>query len=110
MANKFKYRVYKHDNEIIAVSTFAGRDVKGIAKCDPRDTYDEAKGVALAEARCDNKICKKRVKRATMKVNYLKGVMAELQKMIVDAEQYKTEADKALALSEANLASMVKTL
>lgn len=110
MAKNFKYRVYKHDNEIIAISTFAGRDVKGIAKCDPRDTYSEEKGIALAEARCDRKICVKRVKRAAAKMSYLKAVIDDLQKMYNDAAEYHTEAQAALAASEARLTEMTQSL
>lgn len=110
MAKNFKYRVYKHDNEIIAISSFAGRDVKGIAKCDPRDTYSEQKGLALAEARCDNKICNKRVKRAKVKVAYLTDVIADLNKMLADAKQYQIEAQEALQVSDEKLAAILKGL
>ena len=34
-----RYNYYTTQNKVIAVSTYAGRTVKGIAKCDPRDTF-----------------------------------------------------------------------
>ena len=33
--NKYKY--YTAGNKVIAVSTYAGKTVKGVAKCDPKD-------------------------------------------------------------------------
>ena len=47
MKNKIakpKYKVFTNSkNEIIAVSTYAGKTVKGVAKCDPRDSFDKSK-------------------------------------------------------------------
>ncbi len=62
--SKYKYKYYTAPNKVIAVSTYAGKVVKGVAKCDPRDTFDLEKGAALAKARCDMKIAEKRCKRA----------------------------------------------
>lgn len=61
------YKYYTTGNKVIAVSTFAGRPVKGIAKCNPVDTFDLEKGKQLAAARCNWKIAKKRLARATAK-------------------------------------------
>ena len=47
---------------IVVISHFAGKSVKGIAKCDPRDEYDYKEGVRIATARCDEKISDKRIK------------------------------------------------
>ena len=59
-----KYRFYIGENKVIAVSTYEGRRVRGIAKCDPRDTFDIEHGKALAAARCNEKVAIKRRKRA----------------------------------------------
>lgn len=60
MKNKIakpKYKVFTNSkNEIIAVSTYAGKTVKGVAKCDPRDSFDKSKGEQLAIARCAAKL------------------------------------------------------
>ena len=63
-----KYKFYKRGNDIIAVSTYAGKTVKAYAKCDPRDSYDEQAGKELAAARCNAKIADKREARARRKV------------------------------------------
>ena len=39
-----KYRYYTAGNKIIAVSTYAGKTVRGIAKCAEGDTFDIEKG------------------------------------------------------------------
>ena len=74
---KYKYYQYKNENggtTIAAASTYAGKTVKGYAKCDPNETFDEAKGKELAAARCNHKISAKRVARAAKK--YLDATMA----------------------------------
>lgn len=60
--NKYKY--YTNGKEVIAVSTYAGKRVRGVAKCDPRDDFNLTKGQEIAAARCNAKIAKKRLKRA----------------------------------------------
>lgn len=65
-----RYRFYKSsDNVIVAVSTFAGKTVRGVAKCAPNDTFNEERGKRLAAARCGVKISEKRLKRAEKKYN-----------------------------------------
>jgi hypothetical protein len=51
-----KYKYYHNGNQVIAVSTFAGKTVKGIAKCDPNDTFSLETGKHLAALKCNNKI------------------------------------------------------
>lgn len=62
------YKFYKSDNKIIAISSFAGKTVKGVAKCDPEDTFSREFGEKLAAARCDKKVAFKRVKCANAKL------------------------------------------
>lgn len=65
MYNPDKYKYFSDGNgKIVAVSTYAGRTVRGVAKCDPRDEFDEEKGKALAAARCSVRVAKKRHDRA----------------------------------------------
>ena len=42
-----KYKYYQAGNKVIAVSTFAGRTVRGVAKCNPKDNFDLEKGKML---------------------------------------------------------------
>ena len=69
-AKRYKYVMYRDKRNvrcIVCISHYAGKPVKGIAKCSPEDPYDETYGRCLAKARCDQKIAEKRVQRATMK-------------------------------------------
>ena len=62
---KDRYKYYTDGvGKIIAVSTYAGKVVRGVAKCDPKDEFDMSKGRELAKARCDCKIAEKRKRRA----------------------------------------------
>lgn len=58
------YRYVILPNKVIAISTYAGRTVRGVAKCAPNDKFDIKKGMALAAARCNEKVAKKRMERA----------------------------------------------
>ena len=62
----YKYVVIPGE-KVIAISTYAGRTVKGVAKCHPNDTFDVEFGKKLAAARCNEKIAYKRLTRALNK-------------------------------------------
>lgn len=55
--------------------------MRGIAQCDPRDSFNETKGQELAAARCNAKVAAKRVKRAQKKA-------AEAEKILKDAQRH----------------------
>ena len=77
-----KYRFFVAEKngkpyQVIAVSTYAGKEVRGVAKCDPRDEFDLEFGKQLAAARCAYKIAEKRKTRA----------IAEYRKAAFEADQ-----------------------
>ena len=96
MKNKIakpKYKVFTNSkNETIAVSTYAGKTVKGVAKCDPRDSFDKATGEKLAIARCAAKIAEKRRKRAERKVAEAKILVDEAQAYLDRMNSYFSDA------------------
>lgn len=69
--NKYQFYTAKKVNgepyRVIAVSTYAGRKVRGVAKCAPDDKFDMDKGKMLAAARCNLKVAEKRKNRAMKK-------------------------------------------
>ena len=67
MFTNYKYVVTP--NKVIALSSYAGRTVRGVAKCHPGDTFDVEVGKALAAARCNEKVAAKRYARAQKKYN-----------------------------------------
>lgn len=76
-----KYRYYTTGNKIIAVSTYAGKTVRGVAKCAEGDAFDMEKGKKLAALRCAEKIAWKRLYRAVDKV-------AEAEEAVEAAENH----------------------
>lgn len=59
-----RYRFYVNGNQVICVSSYAKKPIKGVAKCSPEDTFNLEIGKQLAKLRCDAKVAKQRVKRA----------------------------------------------
>ena len=65
----FSHGVNKKGVDVICcVSHFAGKPVRGFAKCSPEDSFDLEQGMKLAQLRCDEKVAEKRIKRAQMKL------------------------------------------
>lgn len=59
-----RYNYYFTGDTIICVSHYAGKSIRGVAKCAPADEYDEEFGKKLARLRCDVKVAEQRYKRA----------------------------------------------
>ena len=59
-----RYRFYINGNQVICVSSYAKKPIKGVAKCSPEDTFNEEIGKQLAKLRCDAKVAKQRARRA----------------------------------------------
>lgn len=110
------YKFYEFNHEradgtislrIAAVSSFAGKPVKGYADCHPNDEFDREYGQALAAARCAEKIAAKRCNRAYNKVDEAKALvnaaMAHLQKMM----QYEADAEASYNLASYDLATIL---
>ncbi len=64
-----KYKFYTNGSRVIAVSTYAGKVVRGVAVCHADDEFSLEKGKQLAALRCAEKIATKRLKRAHTKVD-----------------------------------------
>ena len=81
-----KYRFYTNGNRIIAVSTYAGKTVRGVAICHPDDNFNLETGKQIAAARCNEKIARKRLERASAKA-IAAGVNLENAKAKLAKEQ-----------------------
>lgn len=95
-----KYKIIVHDHEVIAISTYAGKTVRGVAKADPRDEFDVEVGKELAIARCAAKIAIKRQNRAKRCLATAQARLAEAQawvdKMSAYASDSMADASKAV--------------
>lgn len=92
-----KYKIYNHkvkdgSTEIIAVSTYCGKEVKGKAKCHPSDTYNFESGKMLAALRCNEKIAKKRYERAVQKELEAKLAVEEAINHYNAMVEYRTDS------------------
>lgn len=89
------YKFYIHGNEVVAVSTFAGKKVVGRAKCAPADKFDENKGIELAAARCNEKVARKRVLRAERKVKEAEQALKQATEFYEKMLAYRTDSKVA---------------
>ena len=90
------YRFYKHGNRVIAVSTYAGRVVRGVAICADGDQYDEEYGKRLAAARCNYNVALKRRKRALDKATEAATEMERASAKLDKYRDYLWDASEAV--------------
>lgn len=100
-----RYKFYDYNDKdsgahvVVCVSSYAGKPVKGRAKCAPNDNFDLDKGKVLAQARCDEVIAEKRRKRAMAKVIDAYNAYTEASFYLEDMDQYAK--DSVIACREA---------
>ena len=99
------YRIYEAPNMTIAVSSFAGQTVRGVAKCHPGDEFDSEKGAMLAAARCGAKIAEKRCKRAYSKVDEAKVQLDAAINHYSEMLKYQSDAEANYNLAQFELES-----
>ena len=102
---EYKYKIDEEKRTIVALSTFAGKTVVGVARCAPTDEFNIETGKKIAAARCSVKIAEKRMKRAeecyTYAVDAVKYWTEELEKMKhYDADSVEAYKKAVAALAE----------
>lgn len=97
-----KYRYYFAGNKIIAVSTYAGRQVRGVAICHPDDNFNIETGKRIAAARCNEKIAEKRFNRAQSKFFEAEQQLHNAQQHLEEMRTYMN--DSFIAKNEASQA------
>ena len=105
-----RYRFIVHDNKVICISSFARKNIKGIAKCAPNDNFDIEIGKKLAQLRCDKKVADKRADRAAQKYIEAEDQLYEafhnfenIKSYYFDSEAQYQKAEKALFDFESKL-------
>lgn len=92
-----RYKTYRaSDNKIVVVSRYAGKAVRGVAKCNPSDEFDAQKGEDLARLRCDKKIAEKRVARANAAYAEALAALAAAQERVNKMIEYRQDANLIL--------------
>ena len=72
-----KYRYYTNgENVVVAVASYAGRTIRGVARCSEQDEFDLEIGKKLAAARCAMKIARARVKNAELQKEMWQEILA----------------------------------
>lgn len=102
-----KYRFYRHGDTTIAISTYGGREVKGYAKVDPQDSYNEQFGKELAAARCNAKIANKRMMAASRKMLAAAYELDMAQKKFAKMQAYRNDATEAASAAENKVNSLI---
>ena len=106
-----KYSFYTDGKtKVVAVSTYAGKVVRGVAKCDVNDTFSLEKGKELAAARCNEKVAKKRFTRAQ---NMYADIFIEYGKLVArftKALNYCNDSEIALTEAENLVASILESM
>ena len=106
-----KYTFYTDGlSKVIAVSTYAGKVVRGVAKCDPKDKFDIEKGKELAEARCQEKIAQKRAARARKEYDKALAAYEAAAARVNKMNEYVIDSKKAATQANVHLLSLQKSL
>ena len=107
-----KYRFYFDEKNatVIAVSTYAGKTVKGYAKCDPRDEFDKKAGMKLAAARCNERIAKKRHVRASKKIVEAQRLLDEARKHYEKMTEYFNDSQSEASKASINVQKVLKEM
>lgn len=77
---------------VVATSTYAGKTVRGVARCHPNDEFDMDKGIQLAVYRCNLKVADKRQARACRKVKEAKLALYEAQVFLDKMLDYRAQS------------------
>jgi hypothetical protein len=101
-----EFYIAENQKQVIAVSSYAGRMVRAVAKCDPRDEFSIDTGKKLAAARCNFKVAAKRAKRAASKLKEAMAAVKTAEMHRHDMMEYSIDADKALLQAKAELADI----
>ena len=111
-----RYSYYTYTNKItgsqivVATSTYAGKTVRGTAKCISLDEFDFQKGKELAAARCAEKIALRRSARAARKLGEAERALAEAQKFYDDMLYYSQDSWQNLEDAKARVSNLVSNM
>lgn len=104
--DKYTYFVADKQKKVVAVSTYAGKIVRGVAKCDPRDEFSVEDGKKLAAARCAVKIAKKRNANANAQKKRAYNELVAKQNRLQKMNDYVDDSRRALNAANSELAAI----
>ena len=106
-----KYRYYTNGkNVVIAVASYAGQTIRGVAKCSEQDEFDLETGKELAAVRCEVKIDKARESITKTQRNIWQDVLARYTTMYEKWDDKHLDALEIKKQAEAKLNDIMKGL
>lgn len=105
-----KYRFYVTKNKVVAVSTYGGKNVRGVAKCAPEDAFSVEKGKELAAARCNARVAAKRRARATKEYARAIAELTKAERMADKMRDYSIDAVNADIEARQRIENILKTM
>ena len=91
------------NNKVVVTSTYAGKVVRGVAKCNANDTFDYEKGARLAQARCDEKVAKKRHRQALNRYAEAIRSYEYARENLLKMREYAADAERQMRDAESNV-------
>lgn len=102
------FRFYEFDNnKVKAVTTYKNKIISAVAVCSPEDVYDFEIGKAIAKAKCELKVAKKRIKNLK---TYSSMIYADFDEMIELYEREFRRQAKRIKFAEKELEKKEKAL
>ena len=101
---KYKYIVDVDTKKVICLSSYGGKTVRGIAKCNDTDTFDETVCKQLAKLRCDAKIALMRAMHASNQYAAALSAAAIANARVQKMRQFSEDAALSLAATRSALA------
>ena len=89
-----RYTYIVDGNKITCVSHYAEKEVTGTAKCSPTDEFNAFAGQILARRRCNEKVAKKRLARATKCLNEARNMLKEAVARVHKMSRYFEESQR----------------
>ena len=92
--------------KVIAISTYAGKPVRGVAICSVHDEFDLEKGKKLAAARCNAKVAKLRYKNSSAQLDRMCELVGIVNKVHMRKVKYNMDAYEELEKAHSDLAAL----
>lgn len=106
---EYKYKIDEEKRTIVAMSTFAGKTVVGVARCADTDEFNIETGKKIAAARCSVKIAEKRMKRAEECHSFATDALVFWTERKANMEHYELDSVEAYKKAVEDLAKLEKT-
>ena len=108
--NPYKYYYVPEKKKVICVSHYAGKPVRGVAKCAPGDEFNVKIGERLARLRCDLKVACLRYGRAHEKWLEADQAFLKAEEALTKCEEYLWDSEEAAADAAYALTDFISTL